>query len=69
MNTSKAIHQNVKPKRRLRRGPWENSATSVIALGMFMLMQPFSKWLYSHSFIVLLIGFIAFTIVTHFPED
>ena len=69
MNTEKTMHQNAKSKRRLRRGPWENSATAVIALGVFMLMQPFSKWAFSHSFLVLLIGFIEFTIVTHFPED
>ena len=69
MDTGKTISPDAKAKRRLRRGPWENSATAVIALGVFMLMQPFSKWVFSHSFIVLLTGFIGFTIVTHFPED
>lgn len=69
MNTQikKINHSGL--RRFFRRGPWENSATAVIALGVFMLMQPFSKWAYSHSFIVLLIGFFGFTIVTHFPED
>lgn len=52
-----------------RRGPWENTTTAIIALGVFMLMQPFSKWAFSHSFAVLLIGTIGFTIVTHFPQD
>ena len=34
----------------LRRGPWENLATIVIALGVLMLLQPFSMTLYTYSF-------------------
>ena len=56
-------------RRLLRRGPWENTATAFIALGIVMLMQPLSKWAYSNGFAVLLIGTIGFTIVSHFPED
>ena len=52
-----------------RRGPWENAATAVIGLGVFMLMQPFALWLYSHSFVVILVGTIGFVIVSHFPEE
>jgi len=52
-----------------RRGPWENAASALIALGVFMLMQPFSMWLYSNSFVVILVGTIGFVIVSHFPED
>ena len=56
-------------KRRLfRRGPWENAATVLIGLGVFMLMQPFSIWLYGNSFAVILTGTIGFVIVSHFPE-
>ena len=55
-------------RRFFRKGPWENVATFVIALGVFMLMQPFSMWAYSNAFGVLLTGTIVFTIVTHFPE-
>ena len=51
-----------------RRGPWENAATGLIALGVFMLMQPFSLALYGHSFSVIVVGTIGFVIVSHFPE-
>lgn len=53
---------------RLRRGPWENLATVLIALGVVMLMQPFAIWLYTYSFIVTLIGTVMFIITSHFPE-
>ena len=53
---------------RLRRGPWEMLATILIALGVVMLMQPFSIGLYSYSFIVTLVGTVMFIIVSHFPE-
>jgi hypothetical protein len=52
-----------------RRALWENAATAVIGLGVFMLMQPFALWLYSHSFVVILVGTIGFVIVSHFPEE
>lgn len=67
---TKTQSQPVKTKRRIfRRGPWENTATAIIALGVFMLMQPFFQWAFTHSFTVLLIGFFGFTIVSHFPEE
>ena len=50
------------------RGPWENTATALIGLGILMLMQPVSKFLYTYSFAVILIGTIGFVIVSHFPE-
>lgn len=53
---------------RFRRGPWEMLATILIALGVFMLMQPFAIGLYSYSFIVTLVGTVMFIIVSHFPE-
>jgi hypothetical protein len=55
-------------RRLFRRGPWENAATALIGLGVVMLMQPFSLWLFSHSLTVILIGTIGFVIVSHFPE-
>ena len=55
-------------RRFFRRGPWENAATAVIALGVVMLMQPFSSWLFGQSFSVILIGTIGFVIVSHFPN-
>ena len=53
---------------RLRRGPWENLATVLIALGVVMLMQPFVLWAFTYSFIVTLIGTVMFIITSHFPE-
>ncbi len=51
-----------------RRGPWEMLATVLIAVGVFMLMQPFVMWAYTYSFIVTLVGTVMFIIVSHFPE-
>ena len=53
---------------RFRRGPWEMVATVLIALGVFMLMQPFALVLFSYSFVVTLTGTVMFIIVSHFPE-
>ncbi|MFC3180835.1 hypothetical protein [Cypionkella sinensis] len=53
---------------RLRRGPWEALATVLIALGVFMLMQPFALILFTYSFLVTLIGTVMFIITSHFPE-
>ena len=52
----------------LRRGPWEAGATALIGLGVFMLMQPFSLWLYTYSFVTILAGTLAFVVVSHFPD-
>lgn len=53
---------------RFRRGSWEMLATILIAVGVFMLMQPFVLWAYTYSFIVTLVGTVMFIIVSHFPE-
>jgi hypothetical protein len=55
-------------RRFFRRAPWENTATGLIALGVVMLMQPYSIWLYSNSFAVILTGTLGFVVVSHFPE-
>ncbi len=52
----------------LRRGPMEMVATILIALGVFMLMQPFWLVLYTYSLITTLIGTVMYIIVTKFPE-
>lgn len=52
----------------LKRGAWEMLASTLIALGVFMLMQPFALWLYTYSFIVTLVGTVMFIVVSHFPE-
>jgi hypothetical protein len=62
---------DARPKRErrwFRRGPWENAATAVIGLGIFMLMQPFSLDLFSHSFLTILAGTLGFVVVSHFPR-
>ena len=51
-----------------RRGLLENIAILLIALGVLMLVQPFSIALYSNSFITVLAGTLMFTIVSKFPE-
>ncbi|SDZ20363.1 hypothetical protein SAMN05444004_107144 [Jannaschia faecimaris] len=53
---------------RFRRGPWEALATVIIAVGVFMLMQPFVIWAFTYSFITTLVGTVMFIIVSHFPE-
>lgn len=55
-------------RRWFRRGPWENVATVLIAVGVVMLMQPYSMALYANSFSVILAGTLAFLVVSHFPE-
>ncbi|MDJ0894324.1 MAG: hypothetical protein QNJ92_04220 [Alphaproteobacteria bacterium] len=53
---------------RRRRGPWENLATAIIAIGVLMLMQPFALSLFTYSFITILTGTVMFVIVSHFRE-
>jgi len=54
--------------RLFRRGPWENFATLLIGVGIFMLMQPFALPLFTYSFVTILTGTVMFIIVSHFPE-
>jgi hypothetical protein len=51
-----------------RRGVWENLATIIIAVGVLMLMQPFSLALYTWSFLTTLVGTLMFVVVSKFPE-
>ena len=63
------LPESKRPRRRLlRRGPWENAATVSIAVGVFMLMQPFWLPLFTYSFITILTGTIMFIVVSHFPD-
>ncbi|MCV3737189.1 hypothetical protein OCK02_13300 [Rhizobium sp. TRM96647] len=52
----------------LRRGPMENIATALIALGFLMLFQPFALVLYTWSLVTLLAGTVMFIVVSKFPE-
>ena len=54
--------------RLLRRGPMETLAIVLIAGGFFMLLQPFLLFLYTYSFITMLVGTLMFIVVTKFPE-
>jgi hypothetical protein len=58
----------VKGLLQLRRAPWEIVATVLIAMGVFMLMQPFALWAFTYSFFVTLLGTVMFIVVSHFPE-
>jgi hypothetical protein len=55
-------------RRLLRRDPLENLAALVIGLGVVMLMQPYSLWLYGWSFPVILTGTVMFVVVSHLPD-
>ena len=69
MSRSRDMGTKASPLRRFfRRGPWEALAIVLIAAGVFMLVQPFSLWLYGHSLSVILVGTIGYVIVSHFPE-
>jgi hypothetical protein len=52
----------------LKRGPLEIAACVVIALGIFMMLQPFALVLYTWSFATTLAGVAMFTIVSKFPK-
>jgi hypothetical protein len=51
-----------------RRGPLEMVACIVIALGIFMMLQPFALVLYTWSFVTTLFGVAMFTVVSKFPK-
>ena len=55
-------------KKIFRRVYWENLSTILILIGVFMLLQPFAMWMFTYSFIVILIGTIGFIITSHFPD-
>ncbi len=52
----------------LRRGPMEMLACIVIALGIFMMLQPFALVLYTWSFVTTLVGTVMFMVVSKFPD-
>ena len=51
-----------------RRVYWENFSTVLILIGVFMLLQPFAMWMFTYSFIVILVGTVGFIITSHFPD-
>ena len=63
MQEEKSLRRKI-----FRRVYWENLSTVLILLGVFMLLQPFAMWMYTYSFIVILVGTIGFVITSHFPD-
>ena len=55
-------------RKRFRRVYWENLSTILILIGVFMLLQPFAMWMFTYSFIVILVGTVGFIITSHFPD-
>ena len=51
-----------------RRGPLEMAAAIVIAIGVFMMLQPFALILFTYSFATTLAGVVMFTVVSKFPR-
>lgn len=68
INANPSIVRRGLAGRVLRRGPLEGAATTIIAAGVVMLMQPFSLTLYSWSFATTLFGTVMFTIVSKVRE-
>ncbi|MCP3368467.1 hypothetical protein [Bradyrhizobium cajani] len=68
LDASPTIARRDLADRVLRRGPLEALATTIIAAGVVMLMQPFSLTLYSWSFATTLFGTVMFTIVSKVRE-
>jgi hypothetical protein len=66
--TQQASGTGRRPRRLLRRGPWENASAIVIASGILLQVQPFALELYTWSFIVILAGTLGFIVTSHFPE-
>jgi hypothetical protein len=52
----------------LRRGPAEMLATTVITVGVLMLLQPFWLMFYTWSFVTTLAGTALFMVVSKFPD-
>lgn len=46
----------------------EMQACIVIALGIFMMLQPFALVLYTWSFVTTLVGTVMFMVVSKFPD-
>ncbi len=52
----------------LRRGPMEVVACAVIAVGIFMMLQPLALVLFTWSFVTTLFGTVMFMVVSKFPD-
>lgn len=68
LDATQSVARRGLAARVLRRGPLEAVATTIIAAGVVMLMQPFSLTLYSWSFATTLFGTVMFTVVSKVRE-
>jgi hypothetical protein len=66
--TQRADSTGGRPRRLLRRGPWENASAIVIGLGILLQVQPLALEFYTWSFVVILAGTLGFIVASHFPE-
>lgn len=58
------------PRAFWKRGPfWERLSAAILGFGLFMLMQPWSMTLFTHSFSVVLTGVVLFSIAVKLPQD
>jgi hypothetical protein len=48
---------------------WEPVSCVLIAIGLIMLMQPWSIQIYGYSFTVLLLGVVGFTLASKLPKE
>lgn len=48
---------------------WERLSAGILGCGLFMLMQPWSMTLFTHSFAVVLTGVVLFSIAVKLPQD
>jgi hypothetical protein len=48
---------------------WEPVSCALIAIGLIMLMQPWSIQIYGYSFTVLLLGVVGFTVASKLPKE
>ena len=53
---------------RRKRSPWEMVASTLIAIGVIMLLQPIVLAAFTYSFLVTLVGTVMFIIVGHFKD-
>ena len=53
----------------IRRAPWERTTALLIALGLILLMQPWSIEAYGYSFPVLLLGVVGYSVAGKLPES